>query len=160
MSNWYDPGFGEHIVVDGHIVERDALRVVEALKAINPDLEVVCLDPNYIQGVNEAPFIVCEPRKSDGKLVRIMEAWTLDNQLIERVRLADTWNTDVLDNLVKKEEALKRDQERKKLEQKEANVDLVSHIVANRKSRYTFETESDTVTIFDDRPSERQEKKL
>ena len=43
MSNYYDPGTGNHVMVDGMIVERDALRVAEAIKEYDPNLEILCV---------------------------------------------------------------------------------------------------------------------
>lgn len=73
--------------VDGQIVEKDALRIAERLKEYDDNLEILCIDPAKSE-INDAPFIICE-RKGDGSLVRVFEAWQLDNTIIERVILAD-----------------------------------------------------------------------
>lgn len=152
MSNWFDPGTGDFLVVDGNIVERDALRVVEAIKDYDPDLEVLCLDPNQA-GINEAPFVICERRKTDGALVRIMEAWSLDDRVLERIRLSDTARQNVLDDLVKKEEQRRLDLAKKAEEDSAENKDLVEHIVKNKKTSYTFKNDNDElVTLYEDRP--------
>jgi hypothetical protein len=154
-TNWFDPGNGEYLVVDGNIVERDALRIAEAIKDYDENLELICVDPNMAD-VNEAPFIVCERRKSDGALIRIMEAWELDDRILERIYAADTNRSDVLAGLIKKEEQIRRDTESRYQEKRDANKDLVESIVKNMKSKYVFEKDGKKVTLYDDRPAESE----
>jgi hypothetical protein len=154
-TNWFDPGTGDHLIVDGHVVERDALRIAEAIKDYDENLELICLDPD-LADVNDAPFIVCERRKVDGALIRIMEAWQLDDRILERIYAADTQRSDVLLGLEKKEAQLRRDQESRYQEKRDANKDLVESIVKNMKSKYTFEKDGKRVTLYDDRPAESE----
>jgi hypothetical protein len=149
-TNWFDPGNGNLLVVDGQIVERDALRIAEAIKDYDESL-----DPD-LADVNEAPFIVCERRKTDGALIRVMEAWELDERILERIYAADTQRSDVLLGLEKKEVQMRRDQQSRYQEKRDANKDLVESIVKNMKSKYTFEKDGKKVTLYDDRPAESE----
>lgn len=152
----YDPGDGNFLVIDGHIVERDALRIAEKIKEFDPNLELLCLDPDYIPDVNEAPFVVCE--YVNGVFKRVLEAWTLDDTILQRLQYARNFT---IDELCKKVDDLKQVQyDRVKSKYKDAAAlrqDLTAHIVDNRTSRYSFKDEEtgEKVTIFDDRPPER-----
>ena len=60
MSNWYDPGNGQFLVVDGQVVERDALRIAEAISDYDPNLTLLCLNPERAEGISDEPFVVAE----------------------------------------------------------------------------------------------------
>lgn len=153
MTNYFDPGTGDFLVVDGNIVERDALRIAEAINDYDPNLTLLCVDPAQAD-FNEAPFLVCE-RKHDGTLVRVLEAWELDDRILERIYNSDTRRTDVLANLMRKESQLERERENRYQERREANMDLVSSVAANRKSKFSFTKENgDLVTFYDNKPTE------
>lgn len=153
MTHVFDPGNG-YIVIDGQIVEKDALRVAEALKEYDPNLEVICLDPSKAE-VNEAPFIICE--YTGGVFKRIFECWVLDDRVLDRIKLADNQK---FDPTLRYEDLKKVNYERKQARYKDVmgeKKDLVSHIAAMKKSRFSFKDEEtgEKVTLFDDRPSER-----
>ena len=151
--NYFDPGTGDFLVVDGNIVERDALRIAEAIKDYDENLELLCLTPENAM-VNEAPFIVCE-RKHDGSLVRVLEAWELDDRILERIYNSDTRRRDVLSDLLRKESEIERQLNNRYQEKREANMDLVMHVAANKKSSYSFENDTgDKITFYDDKPTE------
>lgn len=156
MSNVFDPGDGNFIAIDGHVVERDTLRIAEKIKEFDPNLEILCLDPDYIADVNEAPFVIVE--YVNGTFKRVMEAWTLDDQILHRLHFA---RNRTVEELTQKYEDLKkvqydRQQSRYK-EEKALKKDLVKHIVSDKHSSYSFKDEDtgEKVTIYDDRPAER-----
>ena len=151
MTHIFDPGNG-YIVVDGQIVERDALRVAEELKRYDPNLEIICLDPSQ-SDVNEAPFIICE--YVNGVFKRVFETWGLDDRVLDRIKLADGQK---FDPTLRMDELQKVNYERKQARFKDImgeRKDLVQH-VAHMKSRYSFKDEQtgEKVTFFDDRPAE------
>lgn len=153
MSHVFDPGNG-YLVVDGQVVERDALRVAESLKEYDPNLEVICLDPTKAD-VNEAPFIICE--YVNGVFKRIFETWQLDDRVLDRIKLADSHK---FDPTLRYEDMQKVDYERKQARFKDIMAekkDLIEH-VAHMKSKYSFKDEDtgEKVTLFDDRPAERK----
>ena len=155
MTNWYDPGVGDLIAVDGHLVERDALHIAERIKKYDPRLEILCLDP-AVAKVNDAPFLICE-RLNNGKLSRIFEAWELDDRVLERIRRSDTLHNNVLLDLEGQELIQRIESEKRYQETRDEAMDLVVHIVKNNKSSYTFRNkQDDKVTLYDDRPHKKE----
>ena len=153
-STYYDPGTGDFVMLDGNVVERSALYLVEKIKDINPDLEVLCLDPAYAESLNEEPFMICE-RVGD-QVYKIFGVWELDDSVLERIHLSDTKRIDVFNNMVKMENQQKLDNERRYKEKKDATKDLVVSIAKNRKSSFSFirDTDGAKVTLYEDRPVE------
>lgn len=156
MSDYYDPGSGNLVMVGGHIVERDALRVAEAIKEYDPELEILCIKPEEA-GVNDAPFVICH-RQSDGILRRVFEAWALDDRVLDRIRMADSHRGSIIQTLENMEAKIKKDRDDRYKDIMADKRDLVASIAGNRKSSYTFrdDTTGEFITIYDDRPSERK----
>ena len=50
-----DAGDGTFVIVDGQIVERDALNIAERINEYDDKLTLVCLDPSKAE-INDAPF--------------------------------------------------------------------------------------------------------
>jgi hypothetical protein len=155
MSNWYDPGTGDHLVVDGQIVERDALRIAEAIRDYDDSLVLLCLNPERAEGISDEPFVVAE-RGKDGVLRPVMRAWVLDDQILQRIYNSDTHRHDVLHALETLERNERRNSEQRYQEKREEMKDVVAHI-AGMKSRYTVRDSNtgDLITFYDDRPAER-----
>lgn len=154
MTNWYDPG-GDFLLVAGQIVERDALRIAEKIREYDENLVLLCLKPEMADGLSDPPFVVAEKCK-DGKLRTVLKAWELDDKIIERLYYCDVTRHDVYNALVATEEQSKRELTRRFEEERAEIRDKVAHI-AGMKSRYTMkdDTTGDTLTFFDDRPTER-----
>jgi len=133
-------GLKETVMVDGAVVEKDALRIAEAVQKINPNLKVVCLDPAKA-GINEAPFMVVE-LCVDGVWRPVFSAWQLDQRILDRIHMADRFAGNEALALVEEAEALyyKREGQRFKEEQ-DQRIDLVASIVRSRKSSFTFKNE-------------------
>jgi len=133
-------GLKETVMVDGAVVEKDALRIAEAVQKINPNLKVVCLDPAKA-GINEAPFMVVE-LCVDGVWRPVFSAWQLDQRILDRIHMADRFAGNEALALVEETEALyyKREGQRFKEEQ-DQRIDLVASIVRSRKSSFTFKNE-------------------
>ena len=152
---YFDPGTGDFVVVDGQIVERDALHIAEKIKEYDENLEILCLDPDRMDNINEAPFVIC-CRRPDGTLYRIFEAWKLDDTVVERVACADNHRfslNDRYESLKAMEEKLKQDRYKDKMLE---NADIVAAAVRNRTSSFKFRNdEGDLVTIHEDKPSEK-----
>jgi hypothetical protein len=142
----------ELIEVDGHLVERDALKIAEALKRYDENLEILCIDPSAGPNINEAPFLICE-RCSDGQLRRVFEAWQLDDRILQRVYSADQRRFDTLEQINRTNAEVERANLRRYQEQREESKDLVAHIAASRKSDYSFKDRNgEHVTIREDLP--------
>lgn len=155
MSNFYDPGTGRHVVVDGNIVERDALRIAEKIRDYDENLVLLCLNPERAEGITDEPFVVAE-RGVDGVLRPVLRAWVLDESLLERLYNSDTHKHNVFNGLVSLEEQQRRATEYKYQEQRGEIRDVVQHI-AGMKSKYTVRDSNtgDMLIFYDDRPAER-----
>lgn len=150
---------GEFLAIDGMVVERRALHIVEKLQEINPDLLVLAVDPARTEGLLEEPYQICEIG-ADGRVYKIFGVWELDDSVITRVQLADSRKFDIEAEIVKNNQQIK-DQHRKEFEEKlDAQKDLVASIVDNNKSSYSYREEEtgDLITIYDDKPSKREKK--
>lgn len=76
-----------YVKVAGMDVERDALRIAEAVHAYDPNLRVQYLESEAKLG--EPPFRILETGR-DGLDRVAMTAWVLDDRLLDRVVAADT----------------------------------------------------------------------
>lgn len=153
-GNYFDPGDGQFVVVDGQIVEKDALRIAEKLQEYDENLEILCIDPMQ-SDINDAPFVICE-RRPDGSLNRIFEAWQLDDTIVERIVLADRHKFDPnarMDSIAAMTKKLKED--RYKDRQAEL-ADILASAVKNRTSVFKVRNhEGDLVKIHEDKPVEK-----
>jgi hypothetical protein len=84
-------------MVDGLAVERDALRVAEAIKDYDPNLEVLCVE-DHMAGISEEPFVIAE-KGADGVLRPVLRAWELNDQVLQRIIAADKVTLKSLENL-------------------------------------------------------------
>jgi hypothetical protein len=156
MSNFYDPGTGNHVILDGQIVERDALRIAEAIRDYDENLVLLCLNPERAEGISDEPFVVAE-RGRDGVLRPVLRAWVLDDNILQRIYNSDTQRHNVLNALVATEEQNKKNIQDRYKERREETKDIVAHI-AGMKSKYTVrDTQTnELLTFYDDRPAERK----
>lgn len=151
MSKVIDAGDGTYVVVDGNIVERDALNIAERINEYDDSLELVCLDP-ALAGINDAPFLVLE-KLPNGTRTVAFEAWSLDDRLLERIYNADQRRTDclaTLEGMIKK----KRDiNEKRYQETKDERKEKMLATLVNPKSTYSLPNrEGDIVTIDETSP--------
>lgn len=151
----YAPGTGGLINVEGYLVEADALRVAEAIKEYDPNIEILCLDPARAEGITEEPFIIAEKCK-DGVLRPIFKVWELNDLVLLRIKLADGKNFNALKTIEQSEADFKAANERRYKEFREEAADKVKHI-AGMKSKYsvTDSLTGEKITFYDDRPSTR-----
>lgn len=133
-------GLKETIVVDGAIVEKDALRIAEAVEALDPNLKILCLDP-ATAGVNDAPFMVVE-LCTDGVWRRVFSAWELDQRILDRLHMADKFKGNDAMAMIEAAEARYRNAEHQRFEEQALErQDLVASIVRSKKSSFTFKNE-------------------
>lgn len=151
MTKFFDPGFGDYIMVDNNIVERKMHEIVEQIKNYDDRLEIVCNAD--AMGISEAPFILAEV--VGDQFYKVFEFWQLDESILERIYLADTKRVDVILNMEKNNQAIKDESQRRYREKMEASKDLVASIIGTQKSVYTFKNEYDEIIkVYDDRPYE------
>jgi hypothetical protein len=155
MTTFIDPGYGDMVVVDGNIVDRKMLYLVEKIKDYDPNIEVVCLDPDMADNPFEEPFLICE-RVGD-QVYKIFGCWELNDSVLERLHLADKNKVDILASIDAKNAAVRRENQRRYEEKREEIKDLVAHVAANPKSSYSFKKDDGTkVTLYEDRPAKRE----
>lgn len=151
--SYIDTG-GDFINVDNHIVERKALEIVEAIKLYDPNIEVVCLNPEMASPFDE-PFLICE-RRGD-QLFKIFGCWELNETVLVRVKQADAKNIDIQKLIEETNAKVRKEQEAKNLEERGAAKEVVAAIAANPKSSYSWKKEDGTkVTFYEDRPAKKE----
>lgn len=158
-AGFFDPGVGDYVVLDGNIIERKSLYLVEKIKDYDENIEVLCVDPDRADSPFEEPFQIAEwVNTPTGRELRIMfGVWELNDLVYERILQTDAHNGVDLQKVIEDHnKKVKAEQDRKAAEKADARKDLVTTIVKDRKSQFTFKRESDDalVTIYDDRPAE------
>lgn len=143
--------------VDGALVERDCLRIAEAVKAYDENLEILCLDPQRAADVTEAPYVLVEKCK-DGEYRRIKSYWQLDERILADVEAADCQRHDLIAVINGRNERVKRERDRRYKELREEQLEVVKHI-AGMKSQTTVTDPrtGEKVRFYDDRPAIRGE---
>lgn len=152
---YYDPGHGNVIAVDGMLVERDVYGVIQRIQEYDENLRVLYVDPDK-SDISDAPYVICEVGR-DGKMYKVFEAWSMDERVYQRVVEADQARFNALEIIGEWEKKQEDAINRRYQDASERNRDLIEHVVKSTKSRYSYkdETTGDKVTIFDDRPTER-----
>lgn len=150
-TGYFDPGSGNHVMIDGMIVEKDALRIAEKIKDYDPDLILITADPNDPEvSFTSAPFLVLKD-KGNGVYERVLEAWKLDDQILERLWLSDGAKNNQLEILAKMELAKKAEETRQWEEKRGANKELATSIISSPQSSYKFKNkEGDLIKLHED----------
>lgn len=154
------PGKEDYINVHGMIVEKKAHWIVEKIKDIDDSLEVLCVQPG-MAAIFEAPFCLVEHRLTpDGpRAFKVFDFWELNEEVLERVRLADTAKHDVLAYIDKENARVLNEQKSEHRSEMESKKELVASIINSTKSSYSFVDEKTGVkkTIFEDgRPVKKE----
>lgn len=154
------PGKEDYINVHGMLVEKKAHHIVEKIKDIDDNLEVLCVSPDWPSDMFTAPFCLIEHRLTpDGpRAFKVFDFWELNEEVLERVQLADTAKHDVL-NYIDKENArilsAKQADYRADMEQRK---ELVASIINNTKSSYSYVEDGVKKTIYEDgRPVKKEQ---
>jgi hypothetical protein len=142
-----------YLDMGGVWVESDALRIAQAVKDYDDNLEVICLDPADPRvKITSAPFMVIQ-RMANGTYQKVLEAWELDNRIMERIWAADQQKNDQLDTLEKWEKAIKDGQDKRYREQLDEANELSLDILASKASGYSFRNKiGDKVKLHEDQP--------
>ena len=150
-------GGDQYVNVDGAMVEKDALLIAERLAEYDPNLYVICIDPE-VSEINDAPFIIAE-MCPDGNMRRIFECWELNQSVIDRVMASDTSKYDILRDMDKINARVKADAQNRYKEAALENLDISKHILASPKSSYTAPNANGETTRFHyDRPARTVER--
>ena len=153
-GNYFDPGSGNHVLVDGKIVERDALNIAERIQDYDENLVIMCLDVDDI-GLSDAPFVICESQPN-GVLKRVFECWELNASVLDRIAQADGHRFDALKRVDTINDAVKQQKENRYKDKQEELKDIVAHAAKTaqgRASKFSFKNDKDElVTIHSDKP--------
>jgi len=152
---YLDPGNHQLVDVDGQLVEADALKIAEKVHDYDPDLQIICVDPSRA-AFTEAPFLVIRD-KGSGVFEKVLEAWVLDDKIIERIWASDGAKFNTLDTLVGMENRKKMEAQYINDQKRGHNIELGVSIIRNPKSSYTFKDDrtDDLVTIHENKPVTR-----
>lgn len=147
MSDHLDTG--EKVVnVEGLLVERDVLGIIEAIQDYSDRLVVMYIDPNRAD-FSSAPWLIAE-RCNDGLLRRVMEVWELDKTVLDRIRAADTHTLDVLDAIGNHNAKVRLEKERHFKDEAAELNDLMVAVLKNPKTTYSFPTPMGEIVTLDD----------
>ena len=147
--NWDELHQADNMVKldDSTLIERDVLNVIEKIYDYDPNLKVQYLEKAAAAG--DAPYRIIE-RCSDGEWRVIFYAWTLDERILERIRLADCHAVDILSSVDSHNASLRQREGRRFKERMGEAADITTHILKSSKGRYTFKDGDKLVTIDDD----------
>lgn len=145
----------ELVEIDGMLVESDALRIAQAVKAYDENLEILCLDPARADGISDAPYVLVE-KCTDGQYRRVADFWKLDESVMQTVEAADGQRHDLIAVINGKQERLKRERDRRYKDMREEIKDIV-HGISGMKSKYTVHDPrtGELLAFYDDRPAVR-----
>jgi len=137
-----------YLDMGGVLVEQDALRVAQSIKDYDENLEVICLDPDK-PGVKctSAPFMVVQ-RMPNGTYQKVLEAWELDDRVIERIWAADQHKNNQWQTLEQMEKAIREGAEKRYREAMDEANELALGVIASKYSSYSFKNkEGDKIKI-------------
>lgn len=127
----------------------DVFRVVEQVRAYDPNLDVAYLDPDK-GTISDAPYVIVEHCR-DGKTRVLFSVWQLDSSVMDRIYAADTTKFDVQGAIDKNNKKAREEALKKGAGLFEEAKDITSHIMANPKGTYSFpSTTGEVVTLQDD----------
>lgn len=136
-------------LAEGVYVDRDVLRVVDAIRSYDPNLRVKYLDPNSGAELVDAPYKIME-LCPDGIERVIFSVWSLDNRVLDRLYSADTHKHDILAGIDVNNSKAKEDQKRRfRDEQLLPAHDVATHVLASPKTTYTVPGPEGTRMVFD-----------
>jgi len=144
---------------DGSMCDNATLSVIDAIRTYAPSVDVMYLDPGRVDGSDllTEPWILVE-HCPDGFTRKIFGVWEMDMRVLDRLRAADSWNTNVLNDIDKINAAAKAEIQRKHREADAERADITAHVMASPKGQYSFKGEGEeVVTISDSTPVTRKE---
>lgn len=129
--------------------QEDVFRVVEQIRAYDPNLDVAYLDPDK-GSISDAPYVIVEHCR-DGITRLLFSVWELNASVMERIYAADTTKVDVQGAIDLANEKARKEIEEHKADRFGEAKDVTSHILKNPKGTYSFPTAGgEVVTLRDD----------
>ncbi len=133
----------------GVYVERDTLRVVEAIQQYDPNLRVKYLNPDSGAEFADTPYKIVEVCP-DGIERVVFGVWQLDGSVLERLYAADTQKHDILAGIDRNNERVKAEQKRRYKEEVIAEAhDITVHVIKSPRTTYRVPGPGGTVFTFD-----------
>lgn len=133
----------------GVTVSDDVLGIVERIKKMDPNLDVQFIDPESHPDLTEAPYRIIEHCK-DGMARVVFDTWTLDERVIKRLQMADSYQNDILGQLDMANAIAKIDRDRRFEEARLEAKDIVEHVFKSPKGRYKFRNTNGKLITIDD----------
>lgn len=141
----------KYVVIDNQIVETDSLRIAQKIHDYDHNLNLICADPDTASFSTSPFMVVC--RKPDGTYYCVLEAWTLDDRILERLHSADQRKSNVMDKILSMEERQRKLKEDRYKEQIGDGLDMGITALKSGKSTYSFKNaEGDHVDMRDSSP--------
>lgn len=140
----------------GVYVERDVLHIAERIAEYDSNLRLKFL--NDPASLTDAPYALFELCK-DGIERKVFDIWELNEKVLEQVYAADTQKVDVLEMIKKANDRAERDRIRRYEDRRDADRDLIEHVVRSPKGRYSFENQQGEVVQIDDDPARKYTKR-
>lgn len=144
---------------DGVLCEADVYRIVEQVRAYDPNLDIIALNPNHRDiDLTDAPYVLVEKCK-DGQWRPVSEFWVLDERVMQVVESADMNRRDLLAAIDGQNAKARAAEARRYEDFREEVKDIVKHI-GGMKSKYTVQDPrtGEHIAFYDDRPPERTAK--
>lgn len=123
------------VLVEGVLVERDALHIAEKVHEYDPNLRIQYLEsaPRF----DEPPFQIVEHCK-DGIDRVVFGFWEMNDTVIERLYKADTQAFDIDARLTKQNVKAREDEKQRYREKAEEAIEIAVDVLKSPKSTYTF----------------------
>lgn len=139
-----------YLEMGGVLVEQDALRVAQAIHDYDENLEVICLDPNNPNvKCTSAPFMVMQ-KMPNGTYQKVLEAWTLDDRIIERIWAADQHKNSQFQTLAQMEKAAREGAQKRYQEALDISHEITAAVLKSSQSSYSFKNkQGDKVKLSD-----------
>lgn len=138
-------------IAEGTYVEHDVLNVVEKIRAYDPNLRVKFCDPQRAE-FGDAPYKIVE-LCPDGIERIVFDVWALDDTVVQRIYAADNAKNNVLVDVDNNNLLAQKIQDRRYEEKRLESNDIVKHIFASNKGRYSFPREDGAIVHLDDDPN-------
>lgn len=145
----------KHHLIDGMLVEDDALKIATAIKDYDPKLTLICADPTDPDvKFTSAPFMVVYETQP-GIFEKVLEAWQLDDRILHRIWVSDYTKNDQLQIIEDMEARFKKEQEDALKEKQGDKIDMAVAALKNPKSSFSYHREEtgDLITVNDHGPA-------
>lgn len=119
------------------LVDEKMYHIAKKISEYDENLKLICLEPGRV-ALADAPFmVVCE--NADGSFHKVLEAWEMDDRILERIWAADQHRFDSLTTIEAWEERNRKLAHNRYKEALAENHEILEAAIRNPKSSFTFE---------------------